>query len=65
MTSSSRYGDAPWRRFGRAGKLDGAPFGYPITDFYRTDAISRSSSVMAECSALHAGPADQATGTYG
>ena len=45
---------AAWGQFGRPGKLDPAPFAYPIADFYRTDPISRSSSVMAECSALHA-----------
>jgi NADH-quinone oxidoreductase subunit G len=56
---------AAWGRFGRAGKLDPAPFGYPIADFYRTDPISRSSSIMAECSALHQDAAPQATGTYG
>jgi NADH-quinone oxidoreductase subunit G len=56
---------APWRKFGRSGKLDGPSFEYPITDFYRTDPIGRSSSVMAECSALHAEPATRATGTYG
>ena len=45
---------APWQPFGRQGRLDPAPFVYPIADFYRTDPISRSSTVMAECSALHA-----------
>ena len=44
---------APWRAFGRKGKLDGAPFASPIVDFYRTDPISRASLIMAECSALH------------
>jgi NADH-quinone oxidoreductase subunit G len=56
---------AAWGKFGRAGKLDPAPFAYPIADFYRTDPISRSSSVMAECSALQMEAAPQATGTYG
>ncbi len=56
---------APWQAFGRQGRLDPAPFIYPIADFYRTDPISRSSTVMAECSALHAPPTEQATGTYG
>jgi NADH-quinone oxidoreductase subunit G len=56
---------AAWGQFGSPGKLDPAPFCYPIADFYRTDPISRSSSVMAECSALHADAAPQATGTYG
>jgi NADH-quinone oxidoreductase subunit G len=56
---------AAWQAFGRKGPLDPAPFAYPIADFYRTDPISRSSAVMAECSALHAAPAERATGTYG
>ena len=56
---------ARWQPFGRKGRLDPAPFAYPIADFYRTDPISRSSAIMAECSALHAAPPEQATGTYG
>jgi NADH-quinone oxidoreductase subunit G len=56
---------APWQKFGRQGRLEPAPFAYPIADFYRTDPISRSSAIMAECSALHAAPAEWATGTYG
>jgi NADH-quinone oxidoreductase subunit G len=56
---------APWQPFGRQGRLDPAPFAYPIADFYRTDPISRSSAIMAECSALHAAPTERATGTYG
>jgi len=27
-----------------------------ITDYYRTDPISRASPTMAECSAVHAAP---------
>jgi NADH-quinone oxidoreductase subunit G len=56
---------ARWEPFGRQGRLDPAPFAYPIADFYRTDPISRSSATMAECSALHAAPPERATGTYG
>jgi NADH-quinone oxidoreductase subunit G len=56
---------APWEPFGQPGALDTAPFAYPIEDFYRTDAISRASLVMAECSALHAAAAQPATGTHG
>jgi NADH-quinone oxidoreductase subunit G len=56
---------ARWQAFGRKGRLDPAPFAYPIADFYRTDPISRSSAIMAECSALHAAPPELATGTYG
>jgi NADH-quinone oxidoreductase subunit G len=56
---------APWQRFGRKGKLESVPFASPIGDFYQTNPISRASRVMAECSALHAAPVEQATGTYG
>jgi NADH-quinone oxidoreductase subunit G len=56
---------ARWEPFGRQGRLEPAPFAYPIVDFYRTDPISRSSAIMAECSALHAAPPERATGTYG
>ncbi len=37
---------------GRASKLGTAPFVSPVTDFYLTNPIARSSAVMAECSAL-------------
>jgi NADH-quinone oxidoreductase subunit G len=56
---------ARWQAFGRQGRLDPSPFAYPIADFYHTDPISRSSAVMAECSALRAAPIERATGTYG
>jgi NADH-quinone oxidoreductase subunit G len=56
---------APWQKFGRKGRLDLAPFVSPIEDFYRTDPISRSSEIMAECSALHAPATQPATGTHG
>jgi NADH-quinone oxidoreductase subunit G len=37
------------------GKLEKAPFGASIDDFYLTNPIARASSVMAECSAIAAG----------
>ncbi len=55
---------AAWKDFGRAGKLLVSPLTSPVTDFYRTDPISRASLIMAECSALHA-PSGEATGTHG
>ncbi len=55
---------APWASFGQAGTFLAAPLTSPIIDFYRTDAISRASQTMAECSALHA-PDEEATGTHG
>ena len=36
----------------RSGKLGGEPFASPVTDFYLTNPIARSSAVMAEMSAL-------------
>ncbi len=55
---------SPWQEVGRAGKLLTSPFVSPIEDFYRTDPISRASSVMAECSALHSAE-EKGTGTHG
>jgi NADH-quinone oxidoreductase subunit G len=43
---------AEWGAFGDDGPVGLAPFAYPIADFYRTDAISRASPTMAECSAM-------------
>jgi NADH-quinone oxidoreductase subunit G len=45
---------AAWGPFGEEGPVAATPFAYPISDFYRTDPISRSSATMAECSALAA-----------
>jgi NADH-quinone oxidoreductase subunit G len=65
LAEVDRITPAPWRAFGRKGRLDAAPFASPIEDFYRTDPISRASLIMAECSALHATTHEPATGTYG
>jgi NADH-quinone oxidoreductase subunit G len=46
---------AEWGMFGAEGPVDAAAFAYPITDFYRTDPISRASETMAECSRVFAG----------
>jgi NADH-quinone oxidoreductase subunit G len=58
---------APWGPFGEAGPVAPAAFAYPITDFYRTDPISRASPTMEECSRtfLHPAPAAMRTGTHG
>jgi NADH-quinone oxidoreductase subunit G len=58
---------AAWGAFGKEGALDAKPFAYPITDFYRTDAVGRASPTMAQCAAAHeAAAADpQKTGTHG
>ncbi|MFO1068222.1 MAG: NADH-quinone oxidoreductase subunit NuoG [Geminicoccaceae bacterium] len=57
---------AAWGEFGKAGTLGKAAFASPVADFYKTNAISRASGVMAECSTLAAERAAQgATGTHG
>jgi NADH-quinone oxidoreductase subunit G len=60
---------AEWGSFaaGGGGTIDAAPFVYPITDFYRTDPISRASRTMAECSTMFGGDpeAQPRTGTHG
>ena len=57
-----------WGEFGQPGPVDPAPFTYPITDFYRTDPISRASATMTECSDIflvHHGELPAQTGTHG
>ncbi|HEX3863603.1 MAG TPA: NADH-quinone oxidoreductase subunit NuoG [Stellaceae bacterium] len=62
---------AEWGSFGAPDTvpegISDAPFAYPISDFYRTDPISRASHTMAECSAMFGGnPETQPrTGTHG
>ena len=57
---------APWGQFGQPGALSAAPFASPISNFYMTNAISRASVTMAECTKLYAGGADEKkTGTHG
>jgi NADH-quinone oxidoreductase subunit G len=59
---------AAWASFGEAGPVDAGPFEYPISDFYRTDPISRASQTMARCSELFVNGRQQAparTGTDG
>ena len=58
---------AAWGEFGQPGPVDPAVFTYPITDFYRTDPISRASATMAECSdvfLVHRGELSARTGTH-
>ena len=58
-----------WENFGEPGPLEPTGFAYPITDFYRTDPISRASQTMAQCSEiclpLQRHPASARTGTDG
>ncbi len=56
---------AEWQPFGAAGAMDATPFTTPMLNFYMTDAISRASPTMAECTALFVAPRAGATGTDG
>jgi NADH-quinone oxidoreductase subunit G len=47
--------DAVARLAARGGAIDRAPFRPAVIDFYLTNAITRASAVMAECSALAIG----------
>ncbi|HMK68045.1 MAG TPA: molybdopterin-dependent oxidoreductase, partial [Stellaceae bacterium] len=40
---------ASWGSFGKDGAVEAQPFSYPISDFYRTDPISRASPTMKAC----------------
>jgi NADH-quinone oxidoreductase subunit G len=42
------------------GAVSGPPFMSPIRNFYLTNPIARASAVLAECSAMHLGPAAEA-----
>ena len=42
------------------GAIAGPAFASPIRDFYLTNPIARASQVLAECSAMHLGPAAEA-----
>ena len=55
---------AEWGPFGRKGKMDGAAFTCPITNFYMTDPISRNSETMARCTEAFIRKKDKATGTH-
>ncbi|WP_334129255.1 NADH-quinone oxidoreductase subunit NuoG [Sneathiella sp.] len=56
---------AEWGEFGAEGPLTEAAFVNPITDFYLTNPISRSSRIMAECSATFSKVKTEGTGTNG
>ncbi len=73
IDSNPRFGQVDrqvagtWGAFGSEGALSDQPLTSTIEDYYRTDAISRASSVMAECSATFVAGAKEgeATGTHG
>ncbi len=57
---------ASWAPFGQAGAIGAAPFQSPIDNFYMTNAISRASVTMAECTVAYAGATEKKkTGTHG
>ncbi|TWB20730.1 NADH dehydrogenase subunit G [Nitrospirillum amazonense] len=57
---------AAWGAFGTAGAVAAAPFTLPVENFYMTDAISRASATMAECTEAFVSPAvAERTGTHG
>ena len=56
---------APWGDFGMQGTTDDNAFVNPITDYYLTNPISRSSRIMAECSATFSKVKTEETGTNG
>jgi len=69
LAETDRVVRASWGAFGEPGAIDPTPFAYPITDFYRTDPISRASHTMAQCSEIYLSPqrrrAPPRTGTHG
>ncbi len=54
-----------WDEFGTAAEVASEPFVSPVTDFYRTDPISRASETMAQCSAAFTAQTSEVTGTHG
>jgi NADH-quinone oxidoreductase subunit G len=58
---------ASWGPFGSAGPIAPTPLAYPIADYFQTDAISRASPTMAQCSAVAAAAHSSImkTGTHG
>ena len=53
-----------WGAFGQAGPMGADAFALPIRNFYMTDAISRASPTMAECTTVFAS-GQARTGTHG
>jgi NADH-quinone oxidoreductase subunit G len=56
---------APWGAFGTPGAMGDAPFASPVSNFYMTDPISRSSATMAACTEAFATESAGKTGTHG
>ncbi|MEH6528034.1 MAG: NADH-quinone oxidoreductase subunit NuoG [Sneathiella sp.] len=56
---------ASWEGSGSGGSLEETVFVNPITDYYLTNVISRSSKIMAECSGTFSQVKVEGTGTNG
>ena len=56
---------ATWEAFGADGAISSAPLTSPVANYYMTDAISRASKTMAECTAAFVHNAQKRTGTHG
>ncbi|MEH6545604.1 MAG: NADH-quinone oxidoreductase subunit NuoG [Sneathiella sp.] len=54
-----------WEESGSGGSLEETAFVNPITDYYLTNVISRSSKIMAECSGTFSQVKVEGTGTNG
>ncbi|WP_288900536.1 NADH-quinone oxidoreductase subunit NuoG [uncultured Sneathiella sp.] len=54
-----------WGTFGTEGPVEDVAFTNPISDYYLTNPISRSSRIMAECSATFSKVKGEGTGTNG
>jgi NADH-quinone oxidoreductase subunit G len=53
LAETDRVVRAAWGALGEPGAVDPTPFAYPISDYYRTDPISRASHTMARCSEIY------------
>ncbi|HEY1721315.1 MAG TPA: NADH-quinone oxidoreductase subunit NuoG [Magnetospirillaceae bacterium] len=56
---------AAWEAFGADGATSSAPLVSPLVNYYMTDAISRASKTMAECTTAFVQNAQKRTGTHG
>jgi NADH-quinone oxidoreductase subunit G len=56
---------SPWSRSEANGSVEETAFVNPIKDYYLTNAISRSSKIMAECSGTFSQVKNEGTGTNG
>ncbi|USG59635.1 NADH-quinone oxidoreductase subunit NuoG [Sneathiella marina] len=57
--------NTPWGESSAGGSVDETAFINPITDYYLTNVISRSSKIMAECSGTFSQVKVEGTGTNG